>query len=511
MDHRKLKLLSFAFSFCGFAYQSLMAKTFAVFLQEEIIGFCLSSALFIYGIGLGSKKSSAAANPLRSLFKVEFTLMALGAVSPMLVTYLFFLPSLGLIEFYGVRLPSGLLLMAFVLCTGVISLALGYLTGYETPLLFRLRPDQNNQIHLNQILAFSYFGALLAAIVVPLLVIPHLEIYGGAILISLLSGSLCIYVAQYLPDRQTHTRKAAFAVGLVLVFGVLQLPLQQWSLRIRYYLNYPKSITSQAEVSDYIHGLMNNIQVNRILSPYQAIDIVHGQDDNTSYFSLWLNGQYQFDSRYEKSYHEAFLGGSLRLAGITPKNVLILGAGDGLLLRDVLKKFPKETGITLVELDPLILKLAKEDLNWRALNEDSLSNKNVQVVVDDAFHYLRENKQTWDAVYLDFPYPYSVELSKLYSLEFYRILKNRLAPGGFIVFDFPTSESADIIHSTLAAVPFANIIAFEKSESFVFASDAPTAAIGAADPDGYKVIDLPAAQKNQVNSLFKPQLPRMWQ
>ncbi|WP_413585926.1 spermidine synthase [Bdellovibrio sp. HCB274] len=511
MDHRKLKFLSFAFSFCGFAYQSLMAKTFAVFLQEEIIGFCLSSALFIYGIGLGSKKSSTAKNPLASLFKVEFTLMAVGAVAPMLVTYLFFLPSLGLIELFGIRIPGGLLLMTFVLCTGAISLALGYLTGYETPLLFRLRKEQDNQTHLNQILAFSYFGALLAAVVVPLFVIPHLEIYGGAILISCLSGTLCIYLSLHLPDSKRLTRKAGAALAFVLLFGFLQMPLQQWSLRIRYYLNYPKSVTSLTDVSDYIDGLRNNIQVTRILSPYQAVDIVQGQEDGTSYFSLWLNGQYQFDSRYEKSYHDAFLNGSLKLTKKIPKRVLILGAGDGLLLRDILKKLPQETNITLVELDPLILKLAQEDSNWRKLNQDSLNNSSVNVVIDDAFHYLRDSKESWDAVYLDFPYPYSVELSKLYSLEFYRILKNRLSPGGFIVFDFPTTESADIIHSTLAAVPFANVIAFEKSESFVFASDAPVAALETSGQDDYKIIPLPEAQKNLVNSLFRPQLPRMWQ
>ncbi|MEK2689510.1 spermidine synthase [Bdellovibrio sp. GT3] len=488
-----------------------MAKTFAVFLQEEVIGFCLSSALFIYGIGLGSKKSSNAKDALSGLFRVEFLLMFLGAISPMLVTYLFFIPSLGLIEFYGVRIPIGLLMIVFVLSSGAISLTLGYLTGYETPLLFRLRKDTEDNIQLNRILAFSYFGALASAVVVPLILIPNLEIYGSAILISLLSGSICIYLATQLPDKRSHLQRSIAASAFILAFSLIQIPLQQWSLRMRYFVDYPKIISSSSEVVEYLRGLKNDIHVTRHHSPYQAIDVVEGQGDGESYFSLWLNGQYQFDSRYEKSYHEAFLEGATHLSGIAPTKILILGAGDGLLLRDVLKKFPSDSEITLVELDPQVLKLAKEDPRWRNLNEDSLHNNRVEVIADDAFHFLRESKRTWNAVFLDFPYPYSVELSKLYSLEFYRILKRKLDPQGFIVFDFPTNESADIIHSTLAEVPFSNIVAFEKSESFVFASDSQVMNLGNDPKSEYKIIPLPPVEKFLVNSLFKPQLPRMWQ
>jgi spermidine synthase len=507
MDHRKLKYLSLALSFCGFAYQSLMAKTFAVFIQEEIIGFCLSSALFIYGIGLGSKKSSKAKDPLTGLLQVELILMLLGAVAPMIVTYLFFIPSLDLIDFNGIRLPPGPLMMLFVLITGTISVLLGFMTGFETPLLFRLRADQENQKHLNQILAFSYFGALIASILVPLVLIPKLEIYGTAILISLLSGSICFYLTTQSKNSARYLKFVGAAALAVVLFGFVQSPLQQLSLRIRYYGKYPKTVTSKYDISDYLSEIQKDIKVTRHLSPYQAIDIVDGHDENGPFFSLWLNGQFQFDSRYEKSYHEAFLQGSLQLSPNVPKRILILGAGDGLLLRDALKTFPADTEITMVELDPMVLKFAKEDPRWSALNEKSLANKRVELITDDAFHYLRQSHRKWDAVYLDFPYPYSVDLSKLYSVEFYRIIKNKLNPDGFIVFDFPTNESASIINSTLKAVPFENVIAYEKSESFVFASDAATGSL----KNDYKAIELPAAENQLVNSLFKPQLPRMWE
>ncbi|WP_413292039.1 spermidine synthase [Bdellovibrio sp. HCB185ZH] len=488
-----------------------MAKTFAVFLQEEIIGFCLSSALFIYGIGLGSKKSARAKNPLADLLKVEVCLMILGAIAPMLVTYLFFIPSLELIEFSGIRLPAGPLMMVFVLATGFLSLGLGYLTGFETPLLFRLRKDPDNQTHLNQILAFSYFGALVASVAVPLILIPRFEIYGTAILIALVSGGICLYLTAQVPNAKRAFGVVAASITVILVFSLVQSSLQQLSLRIRYYGDYPKNVTSKNDLREYFSGIDKEIKVTRRLSPYQAIDLVNGQDENGPFFSLWLNGQFQFDSRYEKSYHEAFLQGSLKIAQNIPKRVLILGAGDGLLLRDALKTLPRETEITMVELDPLILKMAKEDPRWVALNENSLSNSRVELVTDDAFHFLRESKRSWDAVFLDFPYPYSVELSKLYSLEFYRIIKNRLTADGFIVFDFPTNESATIINSTLKAVPFANVIAYENTESFVFASNRFVSDLNLNLGKEYKTVRLPDASSELVNSLFKPQLPRMWE
>ncbi|QDK43741.1 hypothetical protein DOM22_00425 [Bdellovibrio sp. ZAP7] len=511
MDHRKLKALAFALSFCGFAYQSLMAKTFAVFLQEEIIGFCLSSALFIYGVGLGSKRSANARNPLHDLLKIEMILMFLGAIAPMLVTYLFFIPSLELIEFSGIRLPAGPLMMIFVLAAGSISLALGFLTGFETPLLFRLRKDLDNQTHLNQILAFSYFGALVASAVVPVILIPRFEIYGTAILIALASGGVCLYLTTQTQKTTSRFRIVSIGIIAILLFSLVQSPLQQLSLRIRYYGDYPKNVTSKNDLNEYFSGLNSEIKVTRHLSPYQAIDLVDGRDENGPFFSLWLNGQFQFDSRYEKSYHEAFLQGSLKIAQSIPKKILILGAGDGLLLRDALKTLPGESEITMVELDPQILKMAKEDARWVALNENSLSDKRVELITDDAFHFLRKSERSWDAIFLDFPYPYSVELSKLYSLEFYRIIKNRLAPSGFIVFDFPTNESASIINSTLKAVPFASVIAYENTESFVFASDRTSADLNHNLGDNYKTVQLPDASSDLVNSLFKPQLPRMWE
>lgn len=511
MGDRKLKALSFALSFCGFAYQSLMAKTFAVTLGEEIIGFCLSSALFILGIGLGSKKSAQAKNPLKSLFQVELYLMLLGSIAPLIVTYLSFIPGLRHIQIGETALLPIPLLFLFALGSGLTSLALGGLTGFETPLLFRMRGNQNDPKGLNHILAFSYFGALAASLFIPVIVIPRIEIYGTATLIAFLSGCLCLAIYNHFPEKDLKARNAL--LGAFIFVGALtaaQGSLQQFALRITYFDGYPSKVTSFSEVREYFSDLVNKIKVQRTLSPYQAIDVVDGIESDGPYFQLYLNRQFQFDSRFEKEYHYAFLQGALRLAPFTPKKILILGAGDGLLLRDVLATLPETTDITMVELDPVILNMAKEDPRWTKLNQNALHSPKVRLVTDDAFHFLRESKESWDAVFLDFPYPYSYEVAKLFSLEFYRMLRKRLATESFIVFDFPVRGSSEVIHSTLKKVPFQSIIAYEKGETFVFATDLPESSLNLAEfHKEFTATQLPPAQDQFVHSLFKPTLPRL--
>ncbi|WP_413289559.1 spermidine synthase [Bdellovibrio sp. HCB337] len=487
-----------------------MAKTFAVTLGEEIIGFCLSSALFIVGIGFGSRHSAKAKDPLSSLFHVELTLMVVGAVAPLVVTYLSFVPSLRFIQIGSINLPPVPLILIFFLGSGSLSFYLGRLTGYETPLLFRLRPDQKDARSLNHILGFSYFGALAASLFMPLFLIPRLEIYGSALLIALFSGLISLYILTSFPQRYPQGKRAlVIAFGLVVGIGFLQKPLQQAALRLTYYSGFPSTVSSWYDISEYISDLRTKINVDRTLSPYQAIDIVHGSDEKP-YFQLYLNRQFQFDSRFEREYHYAFLQGALKLAPFTPKRVLILGAGDGLLLRDVLATLPETTDITMVELDPIVLQFAKEDPAWVELNQNSLASSRVKLLTDDAFHFLRETNETWDAVLLDFPYPYSFEVAKLFSLEFYRLLHKRLSTQSFIVFDFPLRGSSEVIHSTLQKVPFQSIIAYEKGETFVFATDLSLDSLKFENfKSEFQQITLPPAEDGFVHSLFKPTLPRI--
>lgn len=115
-----------------------------------------------------------------------------------------------------------------------------------------------------------------------------------------------------------------------------------------------------------------------------------------------------------------------------PERILLLGAGDGLALREILR-WPSVRSVTLVELDPLILDIARRHPRLLALNQGSLTDPRVTVLTGDAFAYTRRLDDSFDVVIADFPDPDQAAVARLYSVGFYQSLRRLLAPGGVIV------------------------------------------------------------------------------
>ena len=108
-------------------------------------------------------------------------------------------------------------------------------------------------------------------------------------------------------------------------------------------------------------------------------------------FSLFLNGNLQFSSIDEYRYHEALVHPLLsRLPRI--RRVLVLGGGDGLAVREVLR-YEEVEEVVLVDLDPAITDLAAENLLLRQLNENALHSPRLQVINADAFTWLAEEER----------------------------------------------------------------------------------------------------------------------
>ena len=105
--------------------------------------------------------------------------------------------------------------------------------------------------------------------------------------------------------------------------------------------------------------------------------------------------------------------------------VLILGGGDGLALREVLK-YDAVKKIDLVDIDPRIIELGKDFSILRKLNKNSLNDPRVTVFTEDAFSFLNQYGPKYDRVIIDFPDPHNEALSKLYSKEFYNIVRKRM-------------------------------------------------------------------------------------
>ena len=241
------------------------------------------------------------------------------------------------------------------------------------------------------------------------------------------------------------------AVALVLVAGYANLgSLHQYFLkRYYYYVERPDSL-------QYLFSPMSDMpEVFRASSRYQKIDIVHDPRDeilidaySTKYVEdpsqprdrfLFLNGDLQVVSNYEEVYHEFFAHVPVLLHGEMPERVLVMGAGDGLLIRELLKYTELET-IRHVDLDPVLIELAKTHPTLTAMNGHALEDPRVRTTIGDAFQFIRTDPERYDAIYLDFPYVMDYNLSKLYSREFFHFVRAHLRDGGYAVLDAPASE-----------------------------------------------------------------------
>jgi len=160
---------------------------------------------------------------------------------------------------------------------------------------------------------------------------------------------------------------------------------------------------------------------------------------------LYLNGNLQFHSRDEYRYHESLVHPALAAHG-APRRVLVLGGGDGLALREVLK-VPGVEQVTLVELDPHMTRLFAQHPALVALNANALASPKLRVVNADAYTWLEQVAQergtegrgaagqatTFDVIIIDFPDPTNFSLGKLYTTSFYQRVDQTLAAGGYMV------------------------------------------------------------------------------
>ena len=146
---------------------------------------------------------------------------------------------------------------------------------------------------------------------------------------------------------------------------------------------------------------------------------------------LFLNGNLQFAERDEYRYHEALVHPVMAAHG-APKKVAVLGGGDGMAVREVLK-YPSVESVTLVELDPNMTRLFSEHETLAALNGGALKSPKVRIVNTDAFQWLQQPGEMFDVIVVDFPDPTNFAIGKLYTNSFYALLDKRLSASGYAV------------------------------------------------------------------------------
>ncbi|MFE1591546.1 polyamine aminopropyltransferase [Nocardia sp. NPDC058705] len=386
---------------CGLVYELSLVTLGSYLIGDTAAQASITLSVMVCSMGVGA----LVAKPLRPHAAAAFVAveLALAVVGGLSVAALY-------ASYAWLNIYTGTLVLA--------AAVIGMLVGAEIPLLMELLQDirkQEASSAVADLFAADYVGALLGGLAFPFLLLPVFGQIRGSLVVGVVNAIAGLALAFFFfRDKMTRgARHTLIGATVAVAFGLTGSYL------------YADRFEATAQQALFAHPI-----VWQTRTPYQQIVLTESFSPfGTTDTRLYLNGGLQFSSIDEYRYHEALvhpvLSGSHR-------EVLVLGGGDGLALREILR-YPDIDRVTLVELDPAMVDLARTDDRLTELNQHAFDDPRVQVVNADAFTWLRSAPGLFDAVIVDLPDPDQTSVAKLYSQEFYAMTANVMAPGARMV------------------------------------------------------------------------------
>lgn len=386
----------FVIATCGLIYELLAGTLSSYVLGDSVTQFSIIIGIYLFAMGVGSWLSRFIDKHIAERFiEIELSVAVVGGFSAPLL----FL-SFAHLSYFGVVLYG-------------IVFVIGALVGLEIPLLMRILKDELDFKDLvSRVLAFDYIGALAASLLFPIFLVPKLGLNRTSLLFGLLNAAVGIWGTWLLLPllRRNVTLLRVKGAIIVVLLAIAFIKADK--------------LTTLAEDALF----MDNIIFARS-SPYQRIVVTKGKTG----YALFLNGNLQFNSFDEYRYHEALVHPAFAAFGGTPKRILVLGGGDGLALREILK-YPSIEYVQLVDLDPEMTKISYSVPALGDLNNHAFDDPRIHVTNADAFVWLDSTEaDPFDIAIVDFPDPNNFALGKLYTTRFYNLLKAKLRPDSSVV------------------------------------------------------------------------------
>ena len=418
-----IAVLMFSTGAAGLVFEYILSTVSSYILGNTIEQFSVTIAVMMLFMGIaGSVQQIVPDRQLAKTFVAAECLLALaGGFSPIILQLAF------------AEVPKNFLLIHYSLAA-----LIGFLVGIEIPLILRLNAVWTKRLstNLSNVLTWDYVGAFLGALIWAFLLLRLFSISETAFLVAISNFAVAAGISLFLGFRSPGMLVLMGSVVAGLLVGLSTVKAAEVALEQRLYADpivYSKT------------------------TRYQHLVLTH--DPAVDDWRLFINGNLQFSSLDEDRYHELLVHPPMATA-LQRTSVLILGGGDGLALRRVLN-WPDVKSVMLVDIDPDMIRLFRThpdliELNGNAFNQAEVSvvteagieavgtrqahmganasrdlHRTISVVNVDAHAFVRAaGDRRWDVIIVDLPDPNSVELTKLYSVEFYRDLSNVLSRGG---------------------------------------------------------------------------------
>jgi spermidine synthase len=391
----------FVIATCGLIYELITGAVASYLLGNSVTQYSLVIGLFLAAMGLGSYATKWINEKL--LFAFIAIQILIGLSGGLSTIFLFLAFKVGQELFLPVT---------------VLTLTIGSLVGMEIPLLIRiLKGNSVLQVTVPQVLALDYIGALAASLLFPFFLLPALGLIRAALVTGLLNMAVAgLGIAIFRDQLKSRGRLMTSLIGATLILIV--------------------GLAMAGRATEWFDSALYRDQIIYAEnSKYQRIVVTRFKDD----VRLFLNGHLQFASVDEYRYHEALVNPVMSLAIKHPEasrrglDVLILGGGDGLALDRVLD-FPHVKTATVVDLDPRVVDLFKNNPQLKKLNGEAFFDKRVTVINADAFSFLHaEDPKRYDVMIIDLPDPGTTATNKLFTYSFYSAAQKKLTGVGGLV------------------------------------------------------------------------------
>ncbi|EGK15290.1 polyamine aminopropyltransferase [Psychrobacter sanguinis] len=423
-----LVLSVFIVASCGLAYELIAGALASYVLGDSVLQFSTIIGTYLFAMGIGSHLSKYVPEEkvLQRFIEIEILVGLVGGLSAIALFLAFaWLPTFKAI------------LYAMVMCIGI-------LVGMEIPLVMRIFNSQKQAFHelVSRVLTFDYLGALAVSLLFPLVLAPMLGLARSAVLFGILNVMVAGWTAWHFypkvavlsskglnDEKLTAQQLKAERIRHHKVRNRLIVRILMAMILLLVGMLYADRLVGLSE-----QKLFKAPVIFATNSPYQRLIVT----EKNGYIQLFLNGNLQFSTRDEYRYHEALVHPIMqKLSDSTratkPKlKVLILGGGDGMAAREVLK-YDSVEHITLVDLDPKMTDFFANTPRFQKLNSNSMNDPRVSVINADAYKWLESNQGLFDAIIIDLPDPSHYSLAKLYSEPMYHQVRDHLTAEGLVV------------------------------------------------------------------------------
>ncbi|MFR9800426.1 polyamine aminopropyltransferase [Streptomyces sp. MS06] len=392
---------------CGLVYELELVALASYLIGDSVTQASIVLSVMVFAMGIGSLAAKRLRRHAAAGFAAVEAVLALVGGCSALALYAVFAWTGG----WGGLWADGprCLLVAF-------SLTIGLLIGAEVPLLMELiqrirRQDAGGAVA--DLFAADYVGALIGGLAFPFLLLPFL----GQLTTSLVTGAVNA------------------AAGGSLVLGLFRRDLTRRRCRLLLVANLAvlAVLACAAALADDFERAARHALYGadvRVAVRTDGQEVVLSGGTRGQPLGLFLDGRLRVGGRDERRYHEALVHPAM--SGPHAR-VLVLGGGDGLAVREVLRH-PGVRRVDVVERDPAVVRLARNDPALSRLNGHAYGDPRVHVAIGDVFRRLRGAPEgAYDVIVCDLPDPGVTTSTKLYTQEFYGLARRALAPGGRLV------------------------------------------------------------------------------